>query len=51
MDGMLRLLHPIIPFVSEALLAADPAGGGREESLSLARWPSRVQVDGPEAEE
>lgn len=41
LDGIFRLLHPIIPFVTEALWPRlpVPAGAAREESLVIARWP------------
>jgi valyl-tRNA synthetase len=41
MDGVLRLLHPFMPFLSETLWTRLPLPEGqqREESLVLARWP------------
>jgi valyl-tRNA synthetase len=41
LDGVLRLLHPIMPFVTEELWQQLPwpAGAEREESLVIARWP------------
>jgi valyl-tRNA synthetase len=41
LDGVLRLMHPIMPFISEALWQRlpVPAGMEREESLVIARWP------------
>ncbi len=36
LDGILRLLHPFMPFVSEELWQAIPHDG---ESLALASWP------------
>jgi valyl-tRNA synthetase len=41
LDGALRLLHPIMPFITEALWRRLPAPAGvqREESLVIARWP------------
>jgi len=43
LDGIFRLLHPFMPFVSETLWRRlpVPAGRGREESLVVARWPER----------
>jgi valyl-tRNA synthetase len=41
MDGVLRLLHPFMPFLTETLWTRLPLPEGqqREESLVLARWP------------
>jgi valyl-tRNA synthetase len=40
LDTVLRLMHPIMPFVSEALWRKLPlAGGAREDSLVIAAWP------------
>jgi valyl-tRNA synthetase len=41
LDGVLRLLHPIMPFISEALWQRlpVPAGTEREPSLVVAAWP------------
>ncbi|HEX6940108.1 MAG TPA: valine--tRNA ligase [Longimicrobiales bacterium] len=53
LDGVLRLLHPIMPFISEALWLQlpVPAGRAREESLMVARWPEpRPEWEDPEAE-
>ncbi len=53
LDGVLRLLHPIMPFISEALWLRlpVPAGRGREESLVVARWPEpRPEWDDADAE-
>ncbi|MBI4410133.1 MAG: valine--tRNA ligase [Gemmatimonadetes bacterium] len=43
LDGVFRLLHPLMPFISEALWQRLPwpAGKPREESLVVARWPER----------
>lgn len=53
LDGALRLLHPIMPFVTEELWQRLPrtSGQDREESLVVARWPDRPE-DGlrPDAE-
>ena len=41
LDGAMRLLHPIMPFITEALwqrLPA-PAGTAKEESLVIGHWP------------
>jgi valyl-tRNA synthetase len=53
LDGILRLLHPIIPFVTEELWQKLPwpAGMDRPESLISAPWPTRDPgLDDPEAE-
>ena len=41
MDGVLRLLHPFMPFLTETLWTRLPVPDGRrrEESLVVARWP------------
>jgi valyl-tRNA synthetase len=41
LDGVLRLLHPVMPFISEALWQRlpVPAGTERERSLVVAAWP------------
>src|SRR5690606_32771975 len=43
LDGVFRLLHPVVPFVSEALWRRLPAPAGveREASLVVAKWPER----------
>jgi valyl-tRNA synthetase len=42
LDGALRLLHPVMPFITEALWLRlpVPAGARREESLVVAQWPA-----------
>ena len=51
LDTVLRLLHPIMPFVTEALWRKLPSAGGesRAESLIVAAWPkvdeSRLDAD------
>jgi valyl-tRNA synthetase len=44
LDRLLRLLHPVIPFVTEELWTALTGG----ESIVIARWPGQV-ADGAEA--
>jgi valyl-tRNA synthetase len=41
LDGAMRLLHPIMPFITEALWQRlpVPAGSQREESLVIGHWP------------
>ena len=38
LDIMLRLLHPFMPYISEALWAG--RGAGKETVLALSRWPT-----------
>ncbi|HEY7524521.1 MAG TPA: valine--tRNA ligase [Candidatus Limnocylindrales bacterium] len=38
-DGYLRLLHPVMPFVTEALWRALPHRPGDPDLLIVARWP------------
>jgi valyl-tRNA synthetase len=45
LDTYLRLLHPIMPFVTEALWAALPHGADDPELLIVARWPSADSRD------
>lgn len=47
LDGCLRLLHPYMPFVTEAIWQYLPHQG---EALIIARWPRAGALD-PEAEE
>jgi valyl-tRNA synthetase len=45
LDDLLRLLHPFMPFVTEALWRALTGASGGAESLMVARWPeSREQL-------
>jgi valyl-tRNA synthetase len=44
LDGVLRLLHPLVPFVSSALWEKLPLPAeGRAESLMIASWPESDQ--------
>ncbi len=48
LDVVLRLLHPIIPFITEEIWQALPRVEGEAESLMLAEYPSaRVDPSGP----
>ena len=40
LDTYLRLLHPVMPFVTEALWGALPHAAGDPELLIVARWPA-----------
>ena len=43
LDGVLRLLHPVMPFITEELWQAIPHEG---ESLMIAKWPeSKAELD------
>ena len=52
LDQILRLMHPIMPFISEALWRRLPERStAREDSLIIARWPEpRSQFDDASAE-
>jgi valyl-tRNA synthetase len=53
MDGILRLLHPFMPFITEALWLRLPAreGEARPESLVRATWPEpRPDLEDADAE-
>jgi valyl-tRNA synthetase len=49
-DGALRLLHPIVPFVTEALWQRLP-GRADDELLLRASWPRQLGIGGAAAEE
>jgi valyl-tRNA synthetase len=40
LDGSLRLLHPMMPFVTEAIWQRLPRAAAEVESLMIAAWPS-----------
>jgi valyl-tRNA synthetase len=45
LDTYLRLLHPVMPFVTEALWAAIPHRAADPELLIVARWPGVTDRD------
>jgi valyl-tRNA synthetase len=45
LDAYLRLLHPVMPFVTEALWAAIPHRESDPELLIVARWPAPDERD------
>ena len=49
LDTYLRLLHPVMPFVTEALWTTIPHRASDPELLIVARWPGAGRTD-PEAE-
>jgi valyl-tRNA synthetase len=45
LDTYLRLLHPVMPFITEALWAALPHRNGDPDLLIVARWPAAGERD------
>ncbi|HET6232385.1 MAG TPA: valine--tRNA ligase, partial [Longimicrobiaceae bacterium] len=51
LDGAMRLLHPVVPFITEAVWQRLPRADGDPESIMVAPWPSpRADFDDAEAE-
>ena len=52
LDGILRLLHPVMPFITDALWRRLPAvtGAARPASIMIAAWPSSGMRRDEEAE-
>jgi valyl-tRNA synthetase len=42
LDGVLRLLHPVVPFITETVWQRLPKRGDEGPALMVARWPERV---------
>ncbi|HEX2092390.1 MAG TPA: valine--tRNA ligase [Longimicrobiaceae bacterium] len=42
LDGAMRLLHPVMPFITEAVWQRLPRAAGDPESIMVAAWPERV---------
>jgi len=51
LDQLLRLLHPVMPFVTEALWRALTGSEGGQDSLMVAAWPESVVERDAQAEE
>ena len=50
-DGILKILHPFMPYITEELWAVKGAEGPKRESiLCLSEWPSLVGLEAPDAE-
>lgn len=50
-DGILKILHPFMPYITEELWAVKGAEGPKRESiLCLAEWPSLTGLEAPDAE-
>jgi valyl-tRNA synthetase len=45
LDTYLRLLHPVMPYITEALWAALPHRNGDPDLLIVARWPAAGERD------
>jgi valyl-tRNA synthetase len=50
-DGILKILHPFMPYITEELWAVKGAEGPKRESiLCLSEWPSLTGLEAPDAE-
>jgi valyl-tRNA synthetase len=45
LDTYLRLLHPVMPFVTEAIWGSLPRRAGDAKLLVVARWPREIATD------
>ena len=51
LDGICRLLHPLVPFVTEEMWGLLPGSGDRDGPLIVARWPvPSPELTDPQAE-
>jgi valyl-tRNA synthetase len=51
LDGILKILHPFMPYLTEELWAIKGAQGPKRESiLALTDWPSLAGLEAPDAE-
>jgi valyl-tRNA synthetase len=51
LDDLLRLLHPMIPFVTETLWRALTGSAGGQDSLMVADWPTAISDRDRDAED
>ena len=51
LDDLLRMLHPLIPFVTEALWRALTGSDGGADSLMVAEWPAKRTARDEQAEQ
>lgn len=50
LDQLLRLLHPVMPFVTETLWRALTGAEGGRDTLALADWPTQLHARDEDAE-
>src|SRR5690606_10543446 len=51
LDGTMRLLHPVMPFITEAVWQRLPWRAGNAPSLMVADWPApRAEWEDPDTE-
>ncbi len=51
LDGICRILHPLVPFVTEEMWGLLPGSGDRDGPLIVARWPvPSPELTDPQAE-